>query len=312
MLENIELFGNSLGVDNESVLQNIFDVIHPVGEIYVQYPQQSSPIELYNNSKIKSVWEEQLQYDSAFFRANKGTGDGTYIYKVSNETQYYAADINGNPTIPVKAIADNGGTITLSQEGASKIYDGKTYLSYKINGANNSAAGYINETNGLSKQDNQNKYHRHSGSGTTTNESRGHVHYLSSGDGNIGGWQSTSSGYTGADGSWSFSIRYADYGGGDEDLLVLSNISNISIEAISGSNKTRVARSSEGSKASNTRSISRANHSHGVGFNNGSYTSGCHQTHTHSYSFDTSYNGSSTDTESRPDNFTIRIWKRIS
>ena len=27
---------------------------------------------------------------------------------------------------------------------------------------------------------------------------------------------------------------------------------------------------------------------------------------------DTTYNGSSTDTESRPDNFTIRIYKRIS
>lgn len=51
-------------------------------------------------------------------------------------------------------------------------------------------------------------------------------------------------------------------------------------------------------------------HTHGLSFNTNSYTSGCHQTHTHS--FDTSYNGSSTDTESRPDNYTIRIWKRIS
>ena len=44
------------------------------------------------------------------------------------------------------------------------------------------------------------------------------------------------------------------------------------------------------------------------------YTTGAHQTHYHgfSYSFDTTYNGSSTDQESRPDNFTIKIWKRIS
>ena len=303
MLENIELFGNSLGVDNKSVLQNIFDVIHPVGEIYVQYPQQSSPIELYNNSKIKSVWEEQLQYDSAFFRANKGTGDGTYIYKVSNETQYYAADINGNPTIPVKAIADNGGTITLSQEGASKIYDGKTYLSYKINGANNSAAGYINETNGLSKQLNQNQYHRHSGSGDTGTESRGHVHYVNSSQGNIGGWQSTVSAYTGGAGNWSFEILHRD-----SSAAVMSG-TNTSVSNTGSSDGYRFNTNS----GTRTRDVvAAAAHSHGVGFYDNSYTSGPHQTHTHSYSFDTSYNGSSTNTESRPDNFTIRIWKRIN
>ena len=55
-----------------------------------------------------------------------------------------------------------------------------------------------------------------------------------------------------------------------------------------------------------------ASHSHSITFNDGSYTSGAHQTHTHDYSFDTSYDGSSTDQESRPDNFTIKIWKRIS
>ncbi|MBR4397233.1 MAG: hypothetical protein IKS93_05205 [Methanobrevibacter sp.] len=273
MLENIELFGNSLGVDNKSVLQNIFDVIHPVGEIYVQYPQQSSPIELYNNSKIKSVWEEQLQYDSAFFRANKGTGDGTYIYKVSNETQYYAADINGNPTIPVKAIADNGGTITLSQEGASKIYDGKTYLSYKINGANNSAAGYINETNSLSKQDNQNKYHNHSGNTGYTQP-------------NISGtaaWISLS--------GWTKSVYY--------NIDVYQSDGIISTDGPTSGIEAR-ARSVLDPVWTRRQINVDASHSHSV--------SGTADNHRHSISYD----GDSTYQESRPDNYTIRIWKRIS
>ena len=45
-----------------------------------------------------------------------------------------------------------------------------------------------------------------------------------------------------------------------------------------------------------------ATHSHSVS------ASGTADNHRHSIS----YNGSSTDQESRPDNFTIKIWKRIN
>ena len=353
MLENIELFDNSLGVgtypdgQGKSFLQNIFDMVHPVGEVYIQYPQQKAPAELYNKKDgdriiIDSTWEEQLQYNSAFFRSEHLVGG--YVYKVDGETQYYIIDTSVSPRVatPIEINANTEITIAGTSSGTPVQIGSKTYKAYAVTGVNSSANDYIKETNSLTKQGNQNQYHRHSmehthsgntgyglnSSGnrndTSSTESQGHVHYLSSGDGVIGGWQSTSSGYTGGAGSWSFSIRYADYGGGDEDLLVLSNISNISIESISGSNKTRVARSSEGSKASNTRSISRADHTHGVAFYNGSYTTGCHQSHTHTYqhyhSFDTggasvsdtTYDGSSTDTESRPDNFTYKIWKRIA
>lgn len=155
MLENIELFGNSLGVNNKSVLQNIFDVIHPIGEVYVQYPQQLSPYDLYNNDKIKSVWEEQLQYDGAFFRASNDTTVNNHVYKVSGETQYYALDTNNYPTIPVKAASEvNGSTITLTQDGSIE-YDNKTYIGYRIDGATRNALPYINETNGLIKQYNR-------------------------------------------------------------------------------------------------------------------------------------------------------------
>ena len=279
MLENIELFGNSLGVDNESVLQNIFDVIHPVGEIYVQYPQQSSPIELYNNSKIKSVWEEQLQYDSAFFRANKGTGDGTYIYKVSNETQYYAADINGNPTIPVKAIADNGGTITLSQEGASKIYDGKTYLSYKINGANNSAASYINETNGLSKQGNCNKSHNH-----TTNGAKADLSIDSGGNSFSCRFRGSAENSSSTNRSIVFAVSGCSVSKGGDTGAAIDNLDSGSWDLWTFSYS-----------GSHGHGITQNNHSHGITQNN----------HTHSVNSDG-------ESESRPDNYTIRIWKRIN
>lgn len=77
----------------------------------------------------------------------------------------------------------------------------------------------------------------------------------------------------------------------------------------SGSSESYRFNTNSGSR--NKDVVSAAAHSHGVGFYDNSYTSGPHLTHTHSYSFDTSYNGSSTDTESRPDNLTIKIWKRV-
>ena len=52
-------------------LQAIFNIIHPIGEIYVQYPQQKSPNTLYNGNGIASTWVEQ-SYSGAFFRASGG------------------------------------------------------------------------------------------------------------------------------------------------------------------------------------------------------------------------------------------------
>lgn len=55
----------------ENVAQNIFDIVHPVGEIYVQYPQQDDPNTLYAGL---STWTE-INYAGAFFRANGGNAD---------------------------------------------------------------------------------------------------------------------------------------------------------------------------------------------------------------------------------------------
>ena len=45
----------------------IIDMVWPIGVIYTQYPQQTSPQELFPNT----TWEE-LKYDGAFFRASGG------------------------------------------------------------------------------------------------------------------------------------------------------------------------------------------------------------------------------------------------
>lgn len=50
-----------------ATIDAIFNAIHPVGEIYVQYPQQKTPRELYG----RGTWTE-VNYDGAFFRANGG------------------------------------------------------------------------------------------------------------------------------------------------------------------------------------------------------------------------------------------------
>jgi len=51
--------------------QEIFDIIHPVGEVYVQYPQQDPPATIYNQNGITSTWTV-IDYNGAFFRAQGG------------------------------------------------------------------------------------------------------------------------------------------------------------------------------------------------------------------------------------------------
>jgi hypothetical protein len=54
--------------------QEIFDVIHPVGEVYVQYPQQDPPATIYNKRGITSTWTV-INYNGAFFRAQGGNAN---------------------------------------------------------------------------------------------------------------------------------------------------------------------------------------------------------------------------------------------
>ena len=61
--------------------QGMFDLCHPIGEVYTQYPWQKSPMELYNKldeegqTIIESFWNVLKDYDGAFFRAEGGLAD---------------------------------------------------------------------------------------------------------------------------------------------------------------------------------------------------------------------------------------------
>ena len=145
-IANIELFGKQIS----TLKQDFFDAIHPIGEVYTQYPQQDDPMTLYNKNGIQSVWEEQLQYNGAFFRSSNAL---TIVWKVDGESNYYTID-NTNKVTPVKVKADNGGTVNISNTSAghTKTIGGKTYKDYAVTGYSTAAASYINKTSGLSIQ----------------------------------------------------------------------------------------------------------------------------------------------------------------
>lgn len=278
MLENIELFGNSLGTgtypdgEGKSFLQNIFDVIHPVGETYIQYPAQKSPQEIYNKKDannriiIDSVWEEQLQYNSAFFRSEHLLD--SYIYKANDETQYYLID-NLNNLTPINIAGNSGINIAGSPtSGQQKVIGDKTYQAYAVSGVNSSSNNYIEEGNNLSIQSYQNAYHNHGGN--TGGQSNDHSH--TRGNMEISGYFGRVCFYNKISATGAFALDDK----GDS-------------EGGTGSGRYRGVNF----YASRTWSGS---------------TSGASQDHTHNISYD----GNASNYESRPINYTIRIWKRIS
>ena len=53
--------------------QEIFDIVHPIGEVYVQFPGQIDPKYLYNKEGfISSEWTIVRDYNGAFFRSEGG------------------------------------------------------------------------------------------------------------------------------------------------------------------------------------------------------------------------------------------------
>ena len=63
----------------DSIIKSLFDVVRPIGDIYVQYPQQANPNELWG---VYSTWSI-VNYDGAFFRA-EGTNANAFIEKTGN------------------------------------------------------------------------------------------------------------------------------------------------------------------------------------------------------------------------------------
>lgn len=98
-LDNIELFNDKL----INLKQDFFDVIHPIGETYTQYPQHDDPNTLYNRNGVTCQWEK-INYGGAFFRAEGGNAN-PYITKTD------VLSIQGQST------AKNG--LSLSKSGSA-------------------------------------------------------------------------------------------------------------------------------------------------------------------------------------------------
>ena len=76
---DINELNNKLSSMEQTNFKAIFDLVRPVGDTYVQYPQQANPNELWG---AFSTWQV-VNYDGAFFRA-EGTNANAFIEKTGN------------------------------------------------------------------------------------------------------------------------------------------------------------------------------------------------------------------------------------
>ena len=137
----------------KEILKEFRDRIYPVGVIYIQFPQQKSPEELFPGM----TWEE-LDYDGAFFRASGGNADG--FIEESGELSKQAEglpDITGsilpcdNNYFISAGIYSKGGAFTTASTGARLISadnDNRTDLSSRGNKFTFSAANGETTTDG--------------------------------------------------------------------------------------------------------------------------------------------------------------------
>ena len=65
---DINELNNKLSSIEQTNFKAIFDLVRPIGDTYVQYPQQASPMELWGDY---STWEE-IKFGGVFFRSEGG------------------------------------------------------------------------------------------------------------------------------------------------------------------------------------------------------------------------------------------------
>ena len=96
---DINELNNKLSSIEQTNFKAIFDLVRPIGDTYVQYPQQASPMELWGSFSTWSV----VNYDGAFFRA-EGTNANAFIEKTgvlskqgqSIQRHKHSASFSGN------------------------------------------------------------------------------------------------------------------------------------------------------------------------------------------------------------------------
>ena len=239
-------------LQNTVSMQAVFDVSHPVGETYTQYPEQSDPVSLYNQNGIQSTWT-LLDYGGAFFRAEGGNA------------------LSFNNSKEVTAVS--GAVLTIPSSGASVgclIYDpvgNETKTVTAVSGNNvtvDSAFTSLNLTNVLIGQSSANLSHRH---GTWTSNV-----YNTSGTrvNNTGGMSANS---------------YGEIRNTNSNAYASGNVSSGSLSSASGA----------------------------TAINGGSFASGYkfNVAHTHDMQHKHSISADG-ETEARPANFTVKVWKRTA
>ena len=233
--------------------QALFDLVHPIGEIYVQYPATDDPNNLYNiTGVITSTWTKQ-SYSGAFFRAdggNAGAFQTTLGTAQSDATAKKGLSISSTLSI---GNASSGGT------------------------ANVTASGGVDHSHNMA-------HYHNKGTMKITGSIKGTGYSIGS---------NTGAANTGALQGSEFNMKTCS--GTSQSASYMSKITlDTSLSNGSGwSGLTSSTVNSGGTAITNTGSASAYSHSHNV-YLRGSVSLG---------------NG---DTETRPTNYTIQIWKRTA
>ena len=121
-LSNIEI--------GSSIFKSLFDIVRPIGDIYVQYPQQANPNELWG---VYSMWSI-VNYDGAFFRA-EGTNANAFIEKTGNLVKQ--GELVGSHSDSITVSGGNhahpysfGRNYNSHYTNTYKLYDTATYNNY--------------------------------------------------------------------------------------------------------------------------------------------------------------------------------------
>lgn len=275
-----------------------------VGTTFEQKPQCDSPFDVFPCSG----WVELISHNSAFYRSANApktlyTLDAVTFY--ADVERLNPVDWSGikNPDGTPGTVSNTGNTQYNSRGEEMKIYTGSW--------TSGNAASYVNKTDVLNAQEQKTAKNGLTFTGTSvtsTANNRGHAHTLNNGNTSSSGTVTTAgirhSGNTGnvsgSGSSWNHehALRLPIYGGDDFST-------NITDARFSGDNYRRGEITTEGTTSSED-----LQHTHPMP---ASYiygtTDGESQNHTHSVTASGTIAG---DAETRPVNYTIRIWKRIS
>ena len=92
-MTDINCFGENLNLSDsfvDDMKQTIFDAAHPIGSIYIQYPKEKTPADVYNKNGITSQWSDNaVSFSGAFFRAEGGSAKAFNGGKQDGQNKYH-------------------------------------------------------------------------------------------------------------------------------------------------------------------------------------------------------------------------------